>query len=93
LLSKYVGKQYLDNTSSDDRIIEAYFTNDLRAKWDLNPSWIKGLSLTLLVNNIFNKMYSSNGYTYGYIAGSHIQENFYYPQAGRNFLAGVNIRF
>jgi len=92
-LAKHVGKQYLDNTSSDDRVLGAYFTNDLRAKWDLNPSWIKGVSLTLLVNNIFNEMYSSNGYTYGYIAGSHIQENFYYPQAGRNFMAGVSIRF
>lgn len=92
-LAKYVGKQHLDNTSSEDRIIKAYFTNDLRVKWDLNPDWIKGVTFTLLVNNLFNEMYSSNGYTYGFIAGAHVQENFYYPQAGRNFLAGVNIRF
>lgn len=92
-LSKFVGKQYLDNTSSEDRIIKSYNTNDIRIKWDVKTNWSKGISLTLLVNNVLNEWYSSNGFTYGYRAGGHVQENFYYPQAGRNFLAGVSLKF
>ncbi len=34
--------------------------------------------------------YESNGYTYAYISeGKVTADNGYYPQAGRNFLAGV----
>ncbi|SKC09120.1 TonB-dependent receptor [Dyadobacter psychrophilus] len=94
LLSKYVGKQYLDNTSSETRKLDAYFTNDLRLSWTIRPSWAREISFNLLVNNVLEEQYESNGYTYGYFAGGALtQENFYFPQAGRNFLVGVNFRF
>ncbi|MPR34158.1 TonB-dependent receptor [Salmonirosea aquatica] len=93
LLTKYVGKQYLDNTSSEDRTLDAYLTNDIRLIWTLTPRWAKQISVTALFNNILDETYSSNGYTYGYIYGGRIQENFYYPQAGRNFLVGLNLKF
>ena len=90
LLSKYVGKQYLDNTSDDARSLNAYTTQDIRLKYTLK----KGPVLTLLLNNVLNEMYSSNGYTYSYrFAGATTTENFYYPQAGFNFLLGASIRF
>jgi iron complex outermembrane receptor protein len=90
LLSKYVGKQYLDNTSDDARSLNAYATQDIRLKYTLK----KGPVLTLLLNNVLNEMYSSNGYTYSYrFAGATTTENFYYPQAGFNFLLGASIRF
>lgn len=94
LLTKYVGKQYLDNTSSETRKLDAYFTNDIRLTWTIKPTWMKEISFNLLVNNILNEKYESNGYTYGYyLGGSLIQENFYFPQAGTNFLVGVNFKF
>jgi iron complex outermembrane receptor protein len=94
LLTKYVGKQYLDNTSTETRKLDAYFTNDIRLTWTITPSWIKEIGVNLLVNNVFNELYESNGYTYGYIAGKvHTQENFYFPQAGTNFLVGLNFKF
>jgi len=94
LLTKYVGKQYLDNTSSETRKLDAYFTNDIRLTYTIKPAWIKEISFNFLLNNIFSEKYESNGYTYGYISGgSLIQENFYFPQAGRNFLVGVNFHF
>ena len=93
LLTKYVGQQYLDNTSSEDRTLDAYLTNDLRFIWTLTPKWAKQISVSALFNNILNETYASNGYTFGYIAGGRVQENFYYPQAGRNFLVGVNLKF
>jgi iron complex outermembrane receptor protein len=94
LLSKYVGKQYLDNTSNEDRIIDPYFINDLRLSYSWTPSFMREVSVSLLMNNLFNVMYSSNGYTYGYLAGAaEYQQNFYYPQAGRNFLLMLALRF
>ncbi|WP_395784085.1 TonB-dependent receptor [Aquirufa sp.] len=90
ILRKYVGKQYLDNTSDDARSLAAYNTHDIRLKYTLK----KGPVFTLLLNNVLNEMYSSNGYTYSYrYGGATTTENFYYPQAGFNFLLGASIRF
>ncbi|MCY1308929.1 TonB-dependent siderophore receptor [compost metagenome] len=93
LLPKYVGKQYLDNTSSEDKKLDGYFISDLNVSFTPKAPKLKDLNLTLLVNNIFNKEYESNGYTYSYIYGEKITENFVFPQAGINFLAGVRVRF
>ncbi len=94
LLSKYVGKQYLDNTGTESRSLDAYWISDFRVNYTLRPRFVKELRLNLLLNNIFNTMYASNGYTFGYIAGEQtIYENFLYPQAGTNFLLGATISF
>lgn len=94
LLSKYVGKQYLDNTSNESRKLNPYFTNDIRVIYSLKPHFAQELTFTLLFNNVFNELYESNGYTYAYISEGRVQaDNGYYPQAGRNFLAGVRLRF
>lgn len=94
LLTKYVGKQYLDNTSNENRKIEAYLINDLRISYAWHPSFMREISLSLLANNIFNEVYSSNGYTYGFLGGAtEYRQNYYYPQAGRNYLAMLALRF
>jgi len=93
LLSKYVGKQYLDNTSNDARKLDAYFTEDIRAVYSFNKNWLKNVDLIFQVNNAFNKKYESNGYTYSYYSGAQLTtENYYFPMAGTNFFGGVNIR-
>jgi iron complex outermembrane receptor protein len=94
LLSKYVGQQYLDNTSSELRKLDAFFTNDIRLSYQMKTSLIPEMRFTLLLNNVLNEEYESNGYTYGYFLGSErISENFYFPQAGTNFLLGVSLLF
>jgi iron complex outermembrane recepter protein len=93
LLSKYVGKQYLDNTSNEDRAITPYVTNDLRLSYTVFGNNNRKTAFTLLVNNVLSTLYASNGYTFSYIYGDLITENFYYPQAKANFLAGVNFSF
>ena len=94
LLSKYVGTQYLDNTSNENRKVDGYFINDLRLTYTWKPIYIKELSVSLLANNILDVKYSSNGYTYGYLGGStEYRQNYYYPQAGRTYLAMLTIRF
>jgi len=93
LQTKYVGDQFLDNTSNSERKIDAYQTVDARLSYTIFPKKIKEISFNILANNIINTLYSSNGYTYSYIVGETITENFYYPQAGTNFLVGMTMKF
>ena len=94
LLTKYVGQQFLDNTSNSSRVIDAYFINDLRIGYSWKPKGMREISLSGLVNNVFDVAYSSNGYTYGYFGGpTEYRQNFYYPQAGRNFMLMLALRF
>ncbi|HSF54028.1 MAG TPA: TonB-dependent receptor, partial [Algoriphagus sp.] len=98
-LSKYVGQQFLDNTGNDGRALDAFFTNDLRISYSAAPRFFKGLEVNLLINNIFNEMYEPNGYTFSYFVPGEtsgrelVTENFYYPQAGTNFLIGLRMKF
>lgn len=96
--SKYVGKQYLDNSSSDARSLDAFFTNDIRVSYSVQPRFFKSIELNLLVNNIFNEMYEPNGYTFSYfVPGENekelVTENYYYPMAGTNFMIGLSMKF
>ncbi|HRJ28769.1 MAG TPA: TonB-dependent receptor [Cyclobacteriaceae bacterium] len=93
LLTKYVGAQFMDNTSNTNRQLDAYLTNDLRLTYTIKPRHIKEVGLSVLFNNVLNVAYESNGYTYGYLGGGDVyRENFYYPQAGRNFMVMLSIR-
>jgi iron complex outermembrane receptor protein len=95
LLSKYVGKQYLDNTQNENRKLNPYFTNDIRLSYNFAlPKVAKSVGISVLLNNIFNTLYESNGYTFGYIAGNEtVRQNYFYPQAGFNFLTQLSLRF
>ncbi len=94
IISKYVGRQFLDNTSDVRRSLDAYYTQDLRAIYQFTNKWLKRVDLVLQVNNVFNKMYAPNGYTFSYYASNQFTtENYYFPMAGRNILAGLNVSF
>ncbi len=101
LLSKYVGKQYMGNIDSENSTLSAYFVNDLSAVYTWQPNkWIQEIQWSLLVNNIFNAQYESNGYFYTFddtwsAPGqvTTVEGAGYYPQAGINFLTGVMLRF
>jgi iron complex outermembrane recepter protein len=93
LLSKYVGDQFLDNTSNSTKKIEAYFVNDVRLSYSLKIKSMQELGFRLMVNNILNEQYSSNGYTYSYRYEELITQNYFYPQAGTNFMLGIFARF
>ena len=93
LLQRYVGDQFLDNTSNENRKLDAFFVNDFRLQYEVPNKLFKSLKVQLLVNNVFSENYASNGYTYTYIFGNEITENFVYPQAFRNYLVGLSIGF
>ena len=94
LATKYVGKQYLDNTSNENRKLDPYSYTNLRVAYDWDASFIDGIRLTLQVNNLFDAKYSANGYTFSYDIGAAepITENYLYPQAGIHFMLGAQVR-
>jgi iron complex outermembrane receptor protein len=93
LVSKYVGKQYLDNTGNENRKLDAYFTEDIRAIYFFKTGLLKNTNVVFQVNNVFNERYEPNGYTFSYYAGSRLNtENYYFPMAGINWMVGLNIK-
>ncbi|HLV46771.1 MAG TPA: TonB-dependent receptor [Flavobacterium sp.] len=101
LLTKYVGEQYMGNTDREKSKLKAYTTTDFVASYRLPlKKWFKEARIDLMVNNIFDTEYISNGFYYtfdddwsnpGQIA---TQEGAgYYPQAMMNFLVGLTLKF
>ena len=95
LQTKYVGMQYLDNTSNEERSLPAYTVSDFIASYSTSFLSLKHVHLNLLVNNIFNEMYSNNAWSWTglTINDDRINDIGYYPQAGTNFLTGVTVKF
>lgn len=84
-LSKLVGSQYLDNTESASAKLDSYGTNDLRVSYGFAPKGFKAITWSFLLNNVFNAVYSSNGASYDGVP-------YYFPQAGRNFMAMMTVK-
>ncbi|WP_245977375.1 TonB-dependent receptor [Albibacterium indicum] len=95
LLSKYVSRQYLDNTGDQSKSIDPFFVSDLRLSYNTKIKGVKNVGITLKINNIFNELYEASGYTFGYYNpdGNLETYNYYFPQATRNFMLGVNLKF
>jgi iron complex outermembrane receptor protein len=93
-ISKYVSRQYLDNTSTQNRSLDPYLVNDVRASYQFGIGPLKNVTAGIYVNNIFSKKYQSDGATYPDIeSGKVVNYNYFYPQAPANFLASLNIKF
>lgn len=109
LSGKYVGEQFLDNTSNKNTTLDAFFYSDLRIGYTVQTKWVKEIGITFLVRNIFDAKYSNNGWTYRYESEGYdgrgddpytrlendaiYNLTGFYPQAGRNYLLGVNLSF
>jgi len=94
VIGKCVGKQYLDNTSNNDRSIDAYSFCNVLLRYSMKLRPFKEVDATLLFNNVFNQKYANNGYTYSYIESATLTtQNYYFPQAGFNVMGGITLRF
>ena len=111
LLGKYVGEQYLDNTGNENTKLDSYFFSDFRLNADLpiKSGFAKRVQANLIVRNIFNGQFVTNGWTYRFRSAGYnpVPDDPYarsegngiynltglYPQAGRNFLLGVTVVF
>lgn len=92
--SQYVGRQYMDNSSSKDRSVDAYFINSLRLGYVFKPRFVKEISIDVTVNNLFNEKYETNGWVYSfYSGGKRDKEDGYFTQTGTNAMARVSLRF
>ncbi len=93
LLSKYVSNQYLDNTGNKARMLKAYYVQDFRTIYTINKFIFREINCILQVNNLFNNLYEPNGFTYSYIYGGKlVDENYYFPMSGTNFMIGLNVK-
>ncbi len=90
---KNVGKQYLDNTSNKNRMLNPFFVQDFRTIYTFANKKKGKIDFIFQVNNLFGKRYEPNGYTFSYIyGGEQTTENYYFPMAGRNFMISVNVK-
>jgi len=94
LLTKYVSRQYIDNTSDKANSIDPYSFSDLRIRFVFHPAFAREVALTLLAQNIFGAQFETNAWSYRYIYGGSVAlDQGYFPQAGRNFLVGAMVGF
>ncbi|MDG1571729.1 TonB-dependent receptor [Robiginitalea sp. M366] len=101
LLTKYVGDQYMSNIEAERSRLDAYWQTDVNLQYVIPASGrMPEIALNLLVNNLLDAQFSSNGYFYTYDDDfsnpgtiTTIEGVGYYPQAGIHFLAGATVRF
>jgi iron complex outermembrane receptor protein len=94
LVSHYVSDQYIDNSSSQNRKLDAYFVNNFKAGYALYPDFVDKIEISLQINNLLNAQYETNAWVYSYIfGGNRYKMDGYFPQAGTNFMFGINIDF
>jgi len=90
---KYVGQQYLDNTQSEARSLDAFTNVDLSINYiSTEVKGTKNLNVGLFLNNVLNQYYAPNGYTFSGIIGGERQDfNYLYPMAGFNWMMKVSM--
>ena len=54
VMSKYVSRQYIDNTSNREYSIDPYFINDLKFSYSFVPDWGGQVGLSILVPNVLD---------------------------------------
>lgn len=92
--SKYVSRQYIDNSANVDRSIDPYFVTDLNINYRFTTSLFKEIIVKLMVNNIFDNEYETNAWVYRYYSnGVEDVMDGYFPQAGTNFMLGLTLKF
>ena len=108
-ISKYVDEQFIDNTSSDERKLDAYLVHHARLIWDIESELFNSARLSLQVNNFFDEKYVNNAWIYRFKSDGYdprpddpyVTANSeggydmagYFPQAKRNFLIGISLGF
>lgn len=87
LLTKHVGSQYMNNIESEAARLDDYSTTDFQVAYtNVGLFGLKQVRLTGMFNNVLNEKYESNGYMWG-------DTPYYFPQAGFNFLIGLDLTF
>jgi|WetSurSiteA1Bulk_404760.scaffolds.fasta_scaffold02739_4 iron complex outermembrane recepter protein len=93
-ISKYVGKQYFDNTMNSARMLDPYLVNNVRVDIEPKTKHLRGAAFQIILNNIFNSKYESNAYGGNWFEdGIEKTWSYYFPQAGFNFMLKLGLKF
>jgi len=93
LHSRYIGKQYIDNTSCNDRTLHPYFVNNLVLGYQFRLKPFTEIGITLMINNLFSERYETNAWIYRYnFDGRQYEVNGYFPQALINYMVGITLK-
>ncbi|HLN55641.1 MAG TPA: TonB-dependent receptor [Bacteroidales bacterium] len=93
-ITKYVARQYFDNTMNEGRSIDPYLVNNLRLDFSPVIHNVEGIDLQFIINNILNEEYENNAYGGNwYEDGAEKTWAYYFPQAGINYMLRLGIRF
>jgi len=93
---KYVGKQYYDNTGSNTRALPAYWTGGLRCMQPLSFGNGPKATVSLFVENLFNRKYVDNAWVYRAAFADEspdYTETGLFPQAEINFTLSLSLKF
>ena len=99
---KYVGRQYYDNTSSQERSIPAYFVGDMALGYEIplgrrvRQGDDSSLTLSLHIHNLFNRKYYADAWlwrAYFQQEDSYCSDTGIYPQAPLNCMFKLAYRF
>lgn len=95
LINKNVGRQYLDNTSNNQRSMAPYSVFDVNLNYTFRTKFISEITFMLCVYNVLNSQYVTNGYTYSYYYDSPqlTTQTFLAPSAPLNVLGGISLKF
>lgn len=94
LNTKYVGKQYIDNTESRERMLNAYLVQNISFRYTIENKIFKEMSFQFLINNLFDNQYETNAWVYKYFEGGSLHTmDGYFPQAGINYMFKVGLKF
>lgn len=86
---QHVGKQYLDNSEDENRTVKPFQLLNLNIAYELSDLiGSADISLIFKVNNLLDKKYETAGYY-----DSWEEEKYYFPGAGRNFVAAARVKF
>ena len=70
LVSKYVGDQFIDNTSSEYAKLDAYIVNDFRVSYTVKTKLFKEVVISSWIRNLSNQNYISNAWVYRFNTSS-----------------------
>jgi iron complex outermembrane receptor protein len=94
LLSSYVSRQYIDNTSSEDRSLDPYFINNILFNYTIPAKFVREIGFDLMINNLTNAKYETDAWVYRYIfEGTEEKMDGFFPQSILNFMAGLRLSF
>ncbi len=94
LRTQYVSRQYFTNYENRNMQLDAYCVTDLNLSYTLRTRAARSVTFGLLVNNLFNTEYESNGYGWSdAYEGVQSDYAYYFPQAPTNVLANITVKF